>query len=59
MPNNFFASPSLDKETRLNIDRDEWNGEEEQRENNQLLAIKRARDMSFVWENKNKAVISV
>jgi hypothetical protein len=24
MPNNLYASPSLDKETRLNWDKDEW-----------------------------------
>jgi hypothetical protein len=59
MPNNLCASPSLDKETRLNMDRMNGNGEEEQRENNQLPATKRTRDMPFMWEDKNKAVISV
>ncbi|MED4224005.1 hypothetical protein [Neobacillus cucumis] len=56
LPNNIYASPSLDKETRL-IEKSDGNGEKKQRKDNSKPAFKWKGDLPFMRKNRDKIAI--
>lgn len=57
LPNNICASPSLDKEKNLIWIGMDGDGKEKPRENNQLPAFERARNLPDMCENKNQTIV--